>query len=494
MKKGQCYEGIVENVQFPAKGIVRVEEENDKAVVKNVIPGQKISFRVSKKRKGKAEGTLLEVLEKADNEVISECPHFGSCGGCNYLNLSYEDQLVLKTKQIKELLDSVYIKLNQEPDYEFQGVKESPRQYGYRNKMEFSFGDEYKDGPLSLGLHKRGGFYDIVSVVKCKIVDEDYRRILGTTLKYFKAEKTSFYHRMRQDGYLRHLLIRKGSKSGEILVALITSGDFKKEDTVSYQGEEELLEGFQKALLALEQSGGLEGHITGILHTVNDSVADVVKADKNEILYGRDYFYEELMGLQFKISQFSFFQTNSLGAEVLYDTARQYIGRLSEGEPDKVVFDLYSGTGTIAQMMAPVAKKVIGVEIVEEAVEAAKENAELNGLHNCEFVVGDVLKVLDDIEEKPDFIMLDPPRDGIHPKALNKIIAYGVERIVYISCKPTSLVRDLEVFLGNGYEVERAVAVDQFPWTSGVETVVLLSNCQPYSQKDRPLEQTPEKL
>lgn len=479
MKKSQCYEGIVESVQFPAKGIVRVEEENDKAVVKNVIPGQKISFRVSKKRKGKAEGTLLEVLEKAGNEVASECPHFGSCGGCNYLNLSYEDQLALKTKQIKELLDSVYIKLNQEPDYEFQGVKASPRQYGYRNKMEFSFGDEYKDGPLSLGLHKIGGFYDIVSVVDCRIVDEDYRRILRTTLEYFKAEKTSFYHRMRQEGYLRHLLIRKGSKSGEILVALVTSGDFKKEDAVNCQGEAELLEGFKSALLSLEQSGGLEGHIIGILHTVNDSVADVVKADANEILYGRDYFYEELMGLKFKISQFSFFQTNSLGAEVLYDTARQYIGRLSEGEPDKVVFDLYSGTGTIAQMMAPVAKKVIGVEIVEEAVEAAKENAELNGLHNCEFIAGDVLKVLDDIEEKPDFIILDPPRDGIHPKALHKIIDYGVERIVYISCKPTSLVRDLEVFFANGYRLEKACGVDMFPGTGHVETVVLLSQQKP---------------
>lgn len=479
MKKSQCYEGIVESVQFPAKGIVRVEEENDKAVVKNVIPGQKISFRVSKKRKGKAEGTLLEVLEKAGNEVASECPHFGSCGGCNYLNLSYEDQLALKTKQIKELLDSVYIKLNQEPDYEFQGVKASPRQYGYRNKMEFSFGDEYKDGPLSLGLHKIGGFYDIVSVVDCKIVDEDYRRILRTTLEYFKAEKTSFYHRMRQEGYLRHLLIRKGSKSGEILVALVTSGDFKKEDGLNCQGEAELLEGFKSALLSLEQSGGMEGHIIGILHTVNDSVADVVKADANEILYGRDYFYEELIGLKFKISQFSFFQTNSLGAEVLYDTARQYIGRLSEGEPDKVVFDLYSGTGTIAQMMAPVAKKVIGVEIVEEAVEAAKENAELNGLHNCEFIAGDVLKVLDDIEEKPDYIILDPPRDGIHPKALHKIIDYGVERIVYISCKPTSLVRDLEVFFANGYRLEKACGVDMFPGTGHVETVVLLSQQKP---------------
>ena len=209
---------------------------------------------------------------------------------------------------------------------------------------------------------------------------------------------------------------------------------------------------------------------------VNDAVADVVKSDRTEILFGQDYFYEELLGLQFRITPFSFFQTNSLGAEVLYTTARGYIGELSGdgGVPDKVVFDLYSGTGTIAQLMAPVAKKVIGVEIVEEAVVAARENAARNGLSNCEFIAGDVLKVLDEVTEKPDLIILDPPRDGIHPKALPKIISYGVDRIVYISCKPTSLVRDLAVFLENGYRVERAAAVDQFPWTANVETVVQL--------------------
>ena len=188
---------------------------------------------------------------------------------------------------------------------------------------------------------------------------------------------------------------------------------------------------------------------------------------------GRTFFYEELLGLKFKVSVFSFFQTNSYGAQVLYQTAREYIGRLDK--EDCVVYDLYSGTGTIAQLMAPVAGKVIGVEIVEEAVEAAEKNAGLNGLSNCEFIAGDVLKVLDDIAEKPDFIILDPPRDGIHPRALQKIITYGVDRMVYISCKPTSLVRDLEVLLGNGYVVEKVVAVDQFPWTTGIETICLLS-------------------
>ena len=482
MKKGQIIEGTVQRVDFPNKGIVGTE--TGVCVVKNSLPGQRVRCAVNKVRHGKAEGRLLEVLESSPFECGSPCPHFGICGSCVYLSLPYEEQLKIKEAQVKKLLDSVLCKpfasdedlldeelckLNEtsKGTYRFEGIKPSPVCFGYRNKMEFSFGDEIKDGPLALGMHKRGSFYDIVSVTDCQIVDEDYRKILRCVLDYFdKLQKQgvdiSFYHRLRHVGYLRHLLVRKAAKTGEILIALVTTTQ-----TPSLS-EDELLLGLREELLSLS----LDGKIVGILHTKNDSLVDVVQSDETNLLYGQDFFYEELLGLKFKISQFSFFQTNSRGAEVLYETAREYI---SERVPDKIVFDLYSGTGTIAQLMAPVAKKVIGVEIVEEAVEAARKNAELNGLHNCEFVVGDVLKVIDEIEEKPDIIILDPPRDGIHPKALDKIIRYCVEHILYISCKLTSLVRDLEVFLARGYQVERAVAVDMFPWTSGVETVVLLS-------------------
>lgn len=449
MRKGQIYEGMVERVDFPNKGLVRCEENH--AVVKNTVPGQKVRFQVNKIRKGKCEGRLLEILEPSPLEINPGCPHFVSCGGCTYQNLPYEEQLRLKGGQLKELLDGAI----SEP-YVFEGVKESPRREAYRNKMEFSFGDEEKDGPLALGMHRRGSFYDIVTVDECQIVDEDYRRILSCVLDYFKGEGLPFYHKLRHTGYLRHLLVRKGVRTGEILVVLVTSSQMEVSDAP-----------WVKRLLELE----LEGNIAGILHTFNDSLADVVQSDRTEILYGRDYFYEELLGLRFRISPFSFFQTNSLGAEVLYETARSYIGDTK----DKVIFDLYSGTGTIAQMLAPVAERIVGVEIVEEAVEAAKVNAELNGLSNCSFIAGDVLKVVDELAEKPDLIVLDPPRDGVHPKALQKIIDFGVERIVYISCKPTSLVRDLELLQGRGYRVEKAVGVDLFPFTVHCETCVLLS-------------------
>lgn len=449
MKKGQVYEGIVEKVNFPNKGVITIDDK--KVIVKNAIEGQKVQFSVNKIRKGRGEGRILEVLEKSPLELEKPvCEHFGGCGGCTYQNIPYEEQLKLKERQVKELLDSVVVS-----DYNFEGIKKSPTQFAYRNKMEFSFGDEVKEGPLALGMHKRGSFHDIVTVSQCKIVDKDYNLILECVLNYFTKIGADFYHKMQHKGYLRHLLVRKGAKTSEILIDLVTTSQ-----------EEYDLSELVQALNGLE----LTGKIVGILHTINDSLADVVQSDETRILYGQDYFYENLLGLKFKISPFSFFQTNSLGAEVLYETAREYVGTTQ----DKMIFDLYSGTGTIAQMLAPVAKKVVGVEIVEEAVEAAKMNAELNGLHNCEFIAGDVLKVIDSIEDKPDLIVLDPPRDGIHPKALEKIIAYGVDRLVYISCKPTSLVRDLEVLQERGYRVDRAVAVDMFPGTVHVETIVLL--------------------
>lgn len=483
MKKGQVYEAVVERVDFPNRGVAHTEEGT--VIVKNSLPGQKIKLGVNKVRSGKAEGRLLEVIEKSPLETGDPCSHFGVCGGCTYLSLSYEEQLNIKNAQMKRLLENALE--GRQAAWIWEGIKGSPAAYEYRNKMEFSFGDERKDGPLSLGMHKRGSFYDVVTVDDCRLVDEDYRLILCAVRDYFADQGTSFYHKLSHEGYLRHLLVRKASKTGEILAALVTTSQ-----GLPRQTERQLLEGFLQVLLDLQEKGRLQGHFAGIIHIINDCQADVVQSDRTEVLYGREYFYEELLGLKFKISTFSFFQTNSHGAEVLYETVREYVGDLgsaaervsgkeaaepgssAESVSGKVVFDLYSGTGTIAQMMAPVARRVIGVEIVEEAVEAARKNAVENGLDNCEFIAGDVLKVLDSLEQQPDLIILDPPRDGVHPKALPKIINYGVPRIVYISCKPTSLARDLEVFLSRGYRVERAVAVDQFPWTANCELVTLL--------------------
>ena len=456
MKKREVYEGIIQKVAFPNKGLVTVEGEEKSVIVKNGIPGQKVKFCVNKIRKGKAEGRLLEVLEKSPLETREPvCSIFPACGGCMYQTMSYEEQMKMKGDQVKEILDAAILE-----DYEFEGVKASPKEFAYRNKMEFSFGDEYKDGPLSLGLHKKGSTYDVLTAADCKLVHEDMTKILLCVLEYFKERNVAYYKKMQHVGYLRHLLLRRGDQTGEILVNLVTTTQ-----------EEHDLSLLVDALLALQ----LEGKIVGILHVLNDSLSDVVQSDETRILYGQDFFYEKLLDMDFKITPFSFFQPNTKGAEILYKTVRDYIGDIH----NMTVFDLFSGTGTIAQVLAPVAKQVIGVEIVEEAVEAAKENAEHNGLSNCRFIAGDVFKVLDEIEEKPDVIVLDPPRDGIHPKALPKILDYGVDKIVYISCKVTSLARDLEMIQARGYRVEKCTAVDQFCQTVHVETVVLLSHKKP---------------
>jgi tRNA/tmRNA/rRNA uracil-C5-methylase (TrmA/RlmC/RlmD family) len=530
MKKGEVYEGVIEKVTFPNKGHVPVDGQE--VIVKNGIPGQKIRFRIHKKRKNQVEGILMDILENSPKEQVpAGCSLFPSCGGCMYRTMKYEDQLTMKEEQIRALMDQALIEGGQVkmlkpetestesgdgsvngkestkgnsgpacaykeedvktfavPDYTFEGVKGSPVNNGYRNKMEYSFGDDQKDGPLTLGLHKKASTYDILTADDCRIVHEDFNRILRCVLDFCTEKNWPYLRKMTHVGYLRHLLVRRAVMTGEILVDLVTTSQYEMDlsegnprkqltgEEMSRAREmrtEESLTAEQGDLMELTariQALELEGEIAGILHTVNDSLADVVQNDHTDILAGRDYFYEELLGLKFKITPFSFFQTNSKGAEVLYSTAREFLGDID----NQTVFDLYSGTGTIAQMLAPVAKNVVGVEIVEEAVEAAKENAALNGLDNCTFIAGDVLKVLDDLKEKPDTIVLDPPRDGIHPKALPKIVAYGVDKIIYISCKPTSLARDLPYFLHHGYRLERICCVDMFPGTVHVESCVLL--------------------
>ena len=540
MKKGQEYNGTVVGHKFPNKGIVAAGQDGEeRCIVKNTVPGQKIRFRVSKKRGGQCEGNLLEVTERSPDETESFCRHFDVCGGCSYQTLPYDLQLKLKEKQVHELLEPVIgagadkdrptigeVDINQI----FEPIAPAPSQFEYRNKMEFSFGDASFGGDLELGLHKRGSFYDIVTCTDCRIVDDDYRTILKETLAYFRGKDTPYFHKRTHEGFLRYLLVRKGKRTGEILIDLVTTSQTPA-DTICT--EVSLLDDWKEMLLSLK----LSGKITGILHTVDDRVADIVADDGTEVLYGMDYFNEQILGLSFKITPFSFFQTNTLSAEVLYSKVREYAkyaidssngavdagdsnetGRVETGSADAgcieaggtetngveasgtetgdiesgsvevdgfeaagsrkkgmTIYDLYSGTGTIGQIMSTEADKVIGIEIVEEAVKAANENAARNGLHNCTFLAGDVLKILDEVEEKPDMIILDPPRDGINPKALTKIADYGVGYIIYVSCKPTSLARDMAYLMSRGYRPVKICPIDQFPGTVHVETVVLLT-------------------
>lgn len=449
LKRGQIVEVYIQDMEFPSKGIG--ELEGKKIYIKNALKGQMVRARIKKSRREYAEGKLMEVLEAASYEIESFCPHFGLCGGCARQTIPYEMQLQIKADLVKSLIDDAGIE-----GYEFLGIEKSPNVHGYRNKMEYSFGDEIKGGAMTLGMHKRGQFNSVVTVEQCKLVDDDFNNILKTSLEYFLERNVPHYNNKSHRGYLRHLVVRKGLNTGEILVALVTSTQLDID-----------LSDYTKTLVELQ----LAGEIKGIIHIHNDGLGDVVKADKIELLWGSDYFYDQLLGLKFKIYPFSFFQTNTLGAEVLYETALDFIDDLN----NKTIFDLYSGTGTIGQIIAKKARRVIGIEIVEEAVTAANENAAMNRLDNCHFIHGDVLEKIDEINEKPEIIILDPPRAGVHPKALSKILHFKPKEILYISCNPKTLAENLKQIQEAGYRVDKVKCVDMFPHTPHVECCSLLT-------------------
>ena len=367
MKRGSQVTVKIEKTEFPSVGIS--EFEGKKLYIKGAFPGQTIKGTVKKKRDAYADVKLVEVLEKAPYEIEAPCPHFGVCGGCSSQNLTYEKQLELLSDEVCELFEGKDLPMGM-----YLGVKGSENTWEYRNKMEFTFGDLEKGGELTLGMHMKGKSFGVLTVDNCMIVDEDFRKVLTLTVDYFRKQNLPYYRVMKREGYLRHLVVRKASNTGELMVNLVTTTqiDF---DLSEYT---EIL-----------KSQTYKGQLVSVLHTENNSFSDAVVPEKVNILYGRDYITEELLGLKFKISPFSFFQTNSRGAESLYSIVRDFM----EMEIISCVWP-YCGTGTIGQIAAPNAKKVIGLELIEEAVEAAKENAKLNGLDNCEFIAGDVAETI----------------------------------------------------------------------------------------------------
>lgn len=448
MKRGSQVTIKIEKTEFPSVGIS--EFEGKKLYIKGAFPGQTVKGTVKKKRDTYADVKLVEVLEKAPYEIEAPCPHFGVCGGCSSQNLTYEKQLELLSDEVCELFEDKDIPMGM-----YLGVKGSENTWEYRNKMEFTFGDLEKGGELTLGMHMKGKSFGVLTVDNCMIVDEDFRKVLTVTVEYFRKQNLPYYRVMKREGYLRHLVVRKASNTGELMVNLVTTTQIDFD-----------LSGYTELL----KSQTYKGKLVSVLHTENDSFSDAVVPEKVNILYGRDYIIEELLDLKFKISPFSFFQTNSRGAESLYSIVRDFMGN---GE-NKVVFDLYCGTGTIGQIAAPNAKKVIGLELIEEAVEAAKENAKLNGLDNCEFIAGDVAETIKQVKVKPDIIILDPPRSGVSPKALDYVIKFNAKEIIYVSCNPKTMVDNLETLLAAGYKVEKSKVKDMFPNTPHAETVVKL--------------------
>ncbi len=378
------------------------------------------------------------------------CPMSENCGGCIYQGVPYEEQLASKDRQVRKLLINHNIDIDT-----YEGMKAAFSPYRYRNKMEYTFGDLSIGGRLEVGMHKKGHFMSIITTDECQLVPEDFNKILRATRDYCEEKGYTKYHKKTHQGILRNLIVRCGVRTNEILVDIVTTSEpgFDEED-------------FKNMILGLD----LEREVVGVLRTINDRLADAVYDDGTKILYGRDYYNEEILGLKFKVKTFAFFQTNIEAIERLYSEALELIPDIDA----KTVYDLYCGTGTITQLMALKAAKVYGVEIVEDAVEAAKMNAELNDIHNCEFICGDVKEKLSELAEKPDVIVVDPPRMGMHDKVVDMLADYGIPEILYISCNPKTMSINLERFKLYGYEPVVIKAYDNFPMTKHAESVCLL--------------------
>ena len=468
MKKGQELEIDIVGIEFPNKPY-GIFEDRKIYPQGNFLIGSRIKGIISKIRNKKAEMKRIETIKKAPNEIEPFCPHFNLCGGCTFQNMNYSEQVKLKSELVYNILSratgDVFI---------YENTVRSPKEFEYRNKMEFSFGNEVIDGPLTLGMHKKGSFHDVITVEECKLMDSDFRLILKTTIDYFSSgnvsDEVTFYHRLRHEGYLRNMVIRKGEKTGEISVNLVTTS---QKDFDLFVWKEKLL------------SLSLKNKITGIIHTINDNLSDSVQSGEEIVLYGHRDVNEKIYDLNFKISPYSFFQTNSEGVELLYGKILEYIEDIQRKDKieknEGIIFDLFSGTGTIGQIVSKKAKYVYGIELVEEAVKKANETAKLNNIDNVEFVAGDVFEKLEMFEEKninPDIIILDPPRPGVGEKTLSRLLKYNVKNIIYVSCNPKTLAIYFEIFKQNNYRLIKASLVDMFPQTPHVETVVLMSRVE----------------
>lgn len=382
---------------------------------------------------------------------MKECRLKDICGGCLYQGTDYEEQIRIKEKEVLDNLEKNHVRAGL-----FEGIEPAPSVTAYRNKMEYTFGDMEKGGEMTLGMHKRRSYMSVVNTDDCMLVDSDFNLIRKSVLEFCLSHGYERYNPKSHRGLLRNLIIRKGERTGELLVCIVTTNEADFDD-----------EAYVKMLLDLP----LAGTIVGVMHTFNDNIADRVTNEETKVLYGRDYYNEKIMGLSFRVNIFAFFQTNISAVERLYTEALDMIDDVTA----KTVFDLYCGTGTITQTLALKAAEAVGVEISAEAVNSARKNAELNGLDNCKFIEGDVLKVLDGIPEKPDVLVLDPPRAGIHYKVLPKLMKYATGQILYISCNPKTMAPNLAYMQEHGYVAQRIKAYDNFPFTKHVECVVLMS-------------------
>lgn len=469
MNRGEIIELEITGFAFGGNGIAKIPTEDGDYVVfvENAFPGQKVRAKVEKKKKRYAECKLIEVIQRSPQEVELDVQEIS---GAPYIFVPLEIQEAWKKSTTLDLYRKIADIQNGEEI--FDTFISSPLNYNYRNKMEYSFSSiehdlltgEEKDDAFALGFKRRGTWWKVENLNKeSGLFDAHWENSLIDIRNFLFKTGLPAWHPPKKTGFFRHIVVRKSFYQDQLLINLVTSSEGVKNFDV------EAFSAFLQQILGKR--------LAGFQHTINDNVADRAKIEngQNQLIYGEEKVIEELLGLHFEISMESFFQTNPKSAELLYNKALDYV--FEENPLDgKVVMDLFCGTGTIGQILSQRAKnvKIIGVDIVEEAIIDAKKNAQRNGIEGIQFYAADVGKFLleyPQYEGKIGTIVLDPPRAGIAPKTLRKVMRLGAERIVYISCNPATQARDTDQLQQAGYQLEKLSFVDQFPHTSHIEAI-----------------------
>jgi 23S rRNA (uracil1939-C5)-methyltransferase len=485
MKRGDSIELSIDKLAFEGKAIARVE--GLVVFVEGAVPGDRVMATVSKAKQSFAEAYTTSIISPSPERVAPVCKHFGVCGGCSWQYLAYEAQVRWKGQHVREALEHVG---------GFEGIPvhdaiACAKPFFYRNKMEFSFstarwhveGDTNTD-TFTLGMHVPLNYYKVFHLEQCHLQSEESNTVLEATRTFVREHDLSIYHNKRHDGYLRFLGVRQSATTSDFMVNLVTSSDGS--DELARIGQSDGSEGSHRSSRSAEVLNGdiaaaYAEHlvracpfVTTVVNNVTARFAQISRGESERVVYGNGEIREHLAGLEFVISSNSFFQTNTVQAEVLYGIAREY-ARL---QSDDVVWDLYCGTGTIGISMARDVRRVVGIELVEDAIRDARRNAAHNGIHNSEFMIGDLLDLLmqqpPEFAERPTVVVVDPPRSGLHEDVVKSILAIAPERLVYVSCNPATLARDLALFREK-YDIREVQPVDMFPHTWHSESVARLS-------------------
>ena len=455
LKRGQEIELSISDLAFGGQGISKT---NDLIIfVKNAIPNQKVLAKITKVKKNYIEAYKLEVIKKSSNEVDAKCEHFKYCGGCTIQQLDYNKQLHYKQKQVLEIMQ----KIGSIKNPKINPIIPCNKIFHYRNKMEFTFSgnpwyiesESYDD--VIIGLHVPKRFDKILNINQCHINDDIFNKIISICKKIANEEKLMPYDVVKHTGFLRYLVIRMGAHTNEVMVNFVTAGLKSK---ILQPFIDELIDNIP--------------NITSIVNTINNKKNNTATGN-TKLLFGEKFITEKIGEYIFKISANSFFQTNSYQVEHLYN----YIKKIAKLKKSDIVYDLYCGTGTIGIYLSKYVKKIYGIEIVEDAIKDAKYNAKINNIDNIEYYCGDLKDFFSDESKKlenPDIVILDPPRPGLHPKALKDLIELAPKKVIYVSCNPSTLARDVEILINKNYSIENIQPIDMFPHTPHIECIVSL--------------------